>query len=113
MVHGTDAVIPVEIDQPSWWVMYPAENNEQLLWEDSHLVDEVREIARIKDLSRNQQIAQRYNLKVVKRNFKTGDFVMRRALAIEMLEVANSRPIGKAHTGLRVQLQKEHTIWKL
>jgi hypothetical protein len=31
----------VEIGQPSWRVMYPAKNNEQLLREDSDLVDEV------------------------------------------------------------------------
>jgi hypothetical protein len=44
------AVIPVEIGQPTLRLMYPAENNEQLLREDSDLVDEVREIARIKEL---------------------------------------------------------------
>ena len=108
MVYETDPVISVEIGQPSWRVMYPTEDNEQLLREDPNLIDEVREIARIKVLSRNQQIAQRYNLKVVKRNFQTGDLV-----GIKMLEMANSRQIGKAHTWLKVQPQKEHIIWKL
>jgi hypothetical protein len=79
MVYGSDAVILVEIGQPFLRVMYPAENNEQLLREDSDLIDEVRETARIKELSRKQQIAQRYNLKVVRRNFQVGDLVMRRA----------------------------------
>ena len=69
MVYGSDAVILVEIGQPFLRVMYPAENNEQLLREDSDLIDEVRETAKIKELSRKQQIAQRYNLKVVRRNF--------------------------------------------
>jgi hypothetical protein len=73
MVYDTNAVIPVEIGQPSLRVMYPAENNEQLLREDYDLLDEVREINRIKELSRKQQIAQRYNLRVLKRNFQTGD----------------------------------------
>ena len=77
MVYGSDAVIPVEIGQTSWRVMYPAENNEQLLREDSDLVDEVQEIARIKELSRKQQIAKRYNLRVVKRNFQAGDLIIR------------------------------------
>ena len=79
MVYWTDAIIPVEIGQPSWRVMYPAEDNEQLLREDCNLIDKVREIARIKVLSRKQQIAQRYNLKVVKRNFQRGDLIMRKA----------------------------------
>jgi hypothetical protein len=54
MVYGSGAVIPVEIGQPSWRVMYPTENNEQLLREDSDMIDEVREVARIRELSRKQ-----------------------------------------------------------
>jgi hypothetical protein len=54
MVNGSDAVIPVETGQPSWRVMYPAENNEQLLREDSNMIDEVREVAMIRELSRKQ-----------------------------------------------------------
>jgi hypothetical protein len=41
MVYETDPVISVEIGQPSWRVMYPTEDNEQLLREDSNLIDEV------------------------------------------------------------------------
>jgi hypothetical protein len=52
MVYGSDAVISVEIGQPSWRVMYPVENNEQLLREDSDMIDEVREVTRIKEISR-------------------------------------------------------------
>ena len=43
------------------------------------MIDEVREIARTKELTWKKQVAQRYNLKVVKRNFQDGDLVMRRA----------------------------------
>jgi hypothetical protein len=79
MVYGSDAVIPVEIGHPSWRIMYPTQENEQLLREDSDMVEEVREAARIKELSRKQQVAQRYNLRVVPRSFQTGDLVLRRA----------------------------------
>jgi hypothetical protein len=41
MVYGADAVIPVEIGQPSWRDMYLALNNEQLLGEDSNIVEEI------------------------------------------------------------------------
>jgi transposase InsO family protein len=54
MLYGSDAVIPVEIGQPSWLVIYPAEKNEQLLREDSDMIDEVREVARIKEIYRKQ-----------------------------------------------------------
>jgi hypothetical protein len=43
------------------------------------MVEEIREAARIKELSRKQQVAQRYNFKVVPRSFQAGDLVLRRA----------------------------------
>ena len=70
MVYGSDDVISVEIGHPSWRVMYPAQENEQLLREDSDMIEEIREAARIKELSRKQQVAQRYNLRVVPRRFQ-------------------------------------------
>jgi hypothetical protein len=78
MVYGSEAVIPVEIRQPSWRIMYPAQESEQLLREDSDMVEEIQEAARIKELSRKQQVAQRYNLRVVTRSFQIGDLVLRR-----------------------------------
>jgi hypothetical protein len=42
-------------------------------------VEEIREAARIKELSRKQQVAQRYNLMVVPRSFQLSDLVLRRA----------------------------------
>jgi hypothetical protein len=42
------------------------------------MVEEIREAARIKELSQKQQVAQRYNLRVVPRSFQTGDLVLRR-----------------------------------
>jgi hypothetical protein len=43
------------------------------------MVEEIREAARIKELSRKQQVAQRYNLRVVPRSFQPGDLVLRSA----------------------------------
>jgi hypothetical protein len=41
MVYGSDAVIPVKIGQPSWRIMYPTQENEKLLREDSNMVEEI------------------------------------------------------------------------
>jgi hypothetical protein len=41
--------------------------------------EEIQEVARIKELPRKQQVAQRYNLRIVPRIFQTGDLVLRRA----------------------------------
>jgi hypothetical protein len=79
LVYGTDVVIPVEIGEPSWRVMFTPPNNQELLREELNLVDEVRELARLTEISRKQRVAQRYNAKVVKCEYAVGDLVLRRA----------------------------------
>jgi len=79
LTYDSDAVIPVEIGEPSWRTLYPSDQNGTLLREDLDLVDEDRELARIKEISRKQQISQRYNSKVNLRTFEVGDLVLRRA----------------------------------
>jgi hypothetical protein len=54
LVYGTDVVIPVEIGEPSWRVMFTPPNNQELLREKLDLVDEVRELARLTKMSRKQ-----------------------------------------------------------
>ena len=44
LVYG-NAIIPVEIGEPSWRVMYTPPNNDALLREELDFVDEVRELA--------------------------------------------------------------------
>jgi hypothetical protein len=58
LVYGTDAVIPVEIGNPTWRITYPIPDNNQRLCEEMDVVDEVRELAKIKELSRKKQVAQ-------------------------------------------------------
>ena len=78
LVYGTDVVIQVEIGEPSWRVMYTPPNNQEILREELDLVDEVRELVRLTEMSRKQRVAQRYNPKVVKREFVVDDLVLRR-----------------------------------
>ena len=79
LVYKTDAIIPVEIGEPSWRVMYTPPNNQEILREELDLMDEVRELAWLTKISRKQRVAQRYNAKVVKREFEVDDLVLRRA----------------------------------
>jgi hypothetical protein len=55
--------------------MYTPPNNDALLSEELDLVDKVRELARLTEISRKQRVAQRYNARVVKREFIIGDLV--------------------------------------
>jgi hypothetical protein len=58
---------------------YPISDNNQSLREELDVIDEVRELAKIKELSRKQQVTQWYNLKVQKKIFQVSDLVLRRA----------------------------------
>jgi hypothetical protein len=79
LVFRADAVIPVETGAPTWRMLYPANQNNQLLMENLDLADEVRETARLKEKTRKQQVAQWYNLRVSRWSFEVGDLVLRMA----------------------------------
>jgi hypothetical protein len=49
-----DAIILVEIGEPSWRVMHTPQINEEVLREEIDLVNEVRELARLTEMSRRQ-----------------------------------------------------------
>ncbi|XP_012841213.1 PREDICTED: uncharacterized protein LOC105961530 [Erythranthe guttata] len=88
LAFGTEAVAPVEIGEPSWRVInYSLEANEEAMKANLDLVDELREIASIRQQMYQSCMAKVYNSKVRPRSFQVGDLVLRRAEA--------SRPIGK------------------
>jgi hypothetical protein len=79
LVYGTDAVIPVEIGNASMRTTFLTPNNDQLMREDKDLAEEVREVARLSDIAKKQQVNQRYNIRVQERKLGVGDLVVRRA----------------------------------
>ncbi|XP_061351015.1 uncharacterized protein LOC133296083 [Gastrolobium bilobum] len=80
MVYGSEAMIPVEIGEPSWRKMYTnVDSNSQALLHNLDAIEEMREIAHVKEVALKQRIAAHYNLKVVGRGFNMGDLVLRRA----------------------------------
>ncbi|XP_061360638.1 uncharacterized protein LOC133304610 [Gastrolobium bilobum] len=80
MVYGSEAMIPVEIGEPSWRRMYTNEDsNSQALLHNLDAIEEAREVAHVKEIALKQRIAARYNSKVVRRSFNVGDLVLRRA----------------------------------
>jgi hypothetical protein len=50
LVYRADAVIPIEIGEPSWRVMHTPQNNEEVPREELDLADEVRELARLTEM---------------------------------------------------------------
>lgn len=82
LVYGSNAVIPVEIDEPTirievFWV----DMNTGELWINLDLIVEVWEIAQyLKEFVSKNRVARRDNSKVVSRNMKEGDLVLKKAM---------------------------------
>ncbi|XP_057730408.1 uncharacterized protein LOC130945718 [Arachis stenosperma] len=74
LTYGLDAVIPVEIGEPSPRLLL--KGVEEAVEKD--LIDEVREMAHLTETALKQRIALRYNTKVLKRKFEPNDLVLRR-----------------------------------
>ncbi|KAI9100725.1 hypothetical protein K1719_024087 [Acacia pycnantha] len=83
MTYGCEAMIPVEIGQPSWRRLRTLEKREgvdsKALATELDLVDEIRVTAHCRDMATKQLIIARYNQKVRPRSFDKGDLVLRRA----------------------------------
>ncbi|XP_072060324.1 uncharacterized protein [Arachis hypogaea] len=74
LTYGLDAVIPVEIGEPSPRLLL--KGVEEAVEKD--LIDEVREMAHLIETALKQRMALRYNTKVLRREFEPNDLVLRR-----------------------------------
>ncbi|XP_057730621.1 uncharacterized protein LOC130945952 [Arachis stenosperma] len=74
LTYGVDAVIPVEISEPSPRLLL--KGVEETVEKD--LIDEAREMAHLTETALKQRMALRYNTKVLKRGFEPNDLVLRR-----------------------------------
>ncbi|GKU93606.1 hypothetical protein SLEP1_g7183 [Rubroshorea leprosula] len=80
LAYGAEAVIPVEVGLPSVRSdRQDDQNNGQLLRENLDLVEEVREMARIRNMAHQSRVAKFYNKRVRARQFQVGDLVLRKA----------------------------------
>ncbi|GKV02814.1 hypothetical protein SLEP1_g15204 [Rubroshorea leprosula] len=80
LAYGAEAVIPVEVGLPSIRSdRQDDQNNGQLLRENLDLVEEVRQMARIKNMAHQSRVAKFYNKRVRARQFQVGDLVLRKA----------------------------------
>ena len=48
LTYGVDAMIPVEVEEPSPWVIFLSMSS-QVLWEEADLANEAREMAYIQE----------------------------------------------------------------
>ncbi|GKV46573.1 hypothetical protein SLEP1_g53545 [Rubroshorea leprosula] len=80
LAYGPEAVIPVEVGLPSDRAdRHSDDHNEQLLRENLDLVEEVREMSRIRNMAHQSRVAKFYNKRVRARQFQVGDLVLCKA----------------------------------
>ncbi|GAU46524.1 hypothetical protein TSUD_402540 [Trifolium subterraneum] len=79
--YGADVVIPAEVDQPSWRrATLTAEVNSEALKENLDLLEEVREVVHFRELMVKQRASRKYNTRVMAREFREGDLVLKRLM---------------------------------
>lgn len=78
LTYGAEAVIPVEIGEPSSRRLGEEDPNQQARRADLDLLEEEREIAQIRQEAAKQRAARRYNKGVIFRDLKEGDLVLRK-----------------------------------
>ncbi|MCI41813.1 hypothetical protein A2U01_0063047, partial [Trifolium medium] len=81
MVYGMDAMIPAEINPPSWRrATLTITENSEALQENLDLLEEVREAAHFREFAVKQRATRKYNTKVIAREFREGDLVLKRPM---------------------------------
>ncbi|GKV18335.1 hypothetical protein SLEP1_g28734 [Rubroshorea leprosula] len=80
LAYGAEAVIPVEVGLPSDRSdRHVDQNNEQLLRENLDLVEEIKEMSRIRNMAHQSRVAKFYNKRVRARQFQVDDLVLCKA----------------------------------
>ena len=80
LTYGAEAVIPVEIMEPSrrMEMHFDEEMNDEALREELDLVEEIRSGAALHEATLKQRVALRHDNKVIRREFQVGSLVLRR-----------------------------------
>ena len=78
MAYGTEAMIPTEVRVPSFrYENFNEETNTSFLAAERDIIEERREVARVRMEAQKQRMAGYYDSKVKERKFKVGDTVLR------------------------------------
>ncbi|RDX74023.1 hypothetical protein CR513_46272, partial [Mucuna pruriens] len=81
LTFGTEAVIPVEIGEPSArTTLFEQSKNEDELRANLDLLQELRETAHIREYAVKARVARSYNRRVVLHNFRPQDLVLRKVI---------------------------------
>ncbi|GKC16071.1 reverse transcriptase domain-containing protein [Tanacetum coccineum] len=97
LAYGTEVVIPAEIGIPTRrTIQSPNEENKEALMLNLNILEERREIATIREEIRKQQVEKYYNQRVRHKQFKVGEFVLRKN---ELSKAEITRKLGPKWEG--------------
>nr|KYP39411.1 Transposon Ty3-I Gag-Pol polyprotein [Cajanus cajan] len=95
LVYGTDAMIPVELKEPSMRATcFTEEESDKGRRVDLDLIAETRDRARINQVAAQRQAAFKYISKVVPRSFVEGDLVLKRAQLTQLKNKLSPKWVG-------------------
>ena len=81
MAFGAEAMVPVEVGMSSHRrISHTRQQNEELMKSELDLLEEKRELAKLRIASYQQRAARYYNSKVKVKQFQLGDLVLRKVL---------------------------------
>lgn len=70
LLFKTGAIIPIEVVNPiARYHLQDQKNNDEILIQDLHIVDELRDLARIRIASHQQRIGKSYNKNIKVKTF--------------------------------------------
>ncbi|RDX94180.1 Tf2-6, partial [Mucuna pruriens] len=79
LTFGTEAMIPVEIGELSpWTALFESSRNEEELRTNLDMLQEIREIAHVREYAIKVRTARKYDKRIVPCNFKPQDLVFRK-----------------------------------
>ncbi|XP_072080867.1 uncharacterized protein [Arachis hypogaea] len=108
LVYGSEAMIPLEISQSSFRTQLG--NQEEARRAELDTIEEVRDIATLRQRAAQQAIARQYNKAVKSRSFMQGDLVLRKTeTAQKPPHMKSSQQTGTAHTEYQKYSAMEHT----
>ncbi|GJX62494.1 reverse transcriptase domain-containing protein [Tanacetum coccineum] len=97
LAYGTEAIIPAEIDIPTRRTIQRSnEENKDALRMNLNLLEERRETATIREARRKQQVERYYNQRVHHKQFKVGEFVLRKN---KLSKIENTGKLGPKWEG--------------
>ncbi|GJR68283.1 reverse transcriptase domain-containing protein [Tanacetum coccineum] len=93
LAYGTEVVIPAEIGIPTRRTIQGSDKkNEEALMLNLYLLEERREIAVNREARRKQQVEKYYNQRVHHKQFKVGEFVLRKKELSKVENTGKFRP---------------------